>query len=230
MGDLNYGRQSNNKELRRRDGGHRCGLVPNRCQIRGREFLELRIAVHACSRCGYVCRLQAGAEVAGKFPARIVVLLHLLAFALATGVGWSLAEGTLPPRDVDAVWLEATAIAGHNVRTVCVLAIASLTTGGVAGLVLFGANGYAFGAMLGMAPLAKVHWVLLYAPFEVAAFTVASVTATQFSWMVGRWLREDAPVSGVGSRVGVTATIVAGTLAGAAILEALAIHWAWSND
>lgn len=230
MGGMNYGCQSNNKELRRRDGGHRCGLVPNRCQIRRREFLELCTAVHACSRFGYVCRLQAGAEVAGKFPARIAALLHLSAFIFATGLGWSLAEGTLPPRDVDTVWLEASAIARHNVRTVCVLAIASLTTGGVVGLVLFGANGYAFGAMLGMAPLAKVHWVLLYAPLEVAAFTVASVAATRFSWMVGRWLGEGAPVSVEGSRVSVTVTIVAGALAVAALLEALAIHWAWSND
>lgn len=168
--------------------------------------------------------------MAGKFPARIAVLLHLSAFALATGAGWSLAEGALPPRTVDAVWREATAIAGHNVRTACVLAIASLTTGGVAGLVLFGANGFAFGAMLGMAPAAKVHWVLLYAPFEVAAFTVASVAATRSSWMVGRWLREDAPLSLAASRVAATATMVAGTLAVAALLEALAIHWAWSDD
>lgn len=159
-----------------------------------------------------------------------MVFVHLSVFAMAVGAGWGLADGNLPPRDVDAVWQEAVAIAGQNTRTVCVLVVASLTTGGLAGLFLFGVNGYAFGAMLGMAPLAKVHWVLLYAPVEVSAFTVASVAATRFSWMVGRWLRKDVPVSAADSRVGVTAAVVVGTLAVAALLEALAIHWAWSND
>ena len=165
-----------------------------------------------------------------EFPARVAVFVHLSVFAMAVGAGWGLAEGDLPPRDADALWREAVAIASQNARAVCVLVVASLTTGGLAGLLLFGVNGYAFGAMLGMAPLTKVHWVLLYAPVELSAFTVASVAATRFSWMVGRWLREDAPVSMAGSRVGVTATVVAGTLAAAALLEALAIHRAWSND
>lgn len=159
-----------------------------------------------------------------------MVFLHLSVFAMAVGAGWSLAEGNLPPRDVDAVWQEAVAIASQNARTVCVLVVASLTTGGLAGLFLFGVNGYAFGAMLGIAPLAKVHWVLLYAPVEVSAFTVASVAATRLSWMVGRWLRKDAPFSVADSRVGVTAAVVVGTLAVAALLEALAIHWAWNSD
>ncbi|MCY4601138.1 MAG: stage II sporulation protein M [Acidobacteria bacterium] len=157
-------------------------------------------------------------------------MLHLSAFVLATGMGWGMADGNLSSREVDAVWLEAVAIARRNARALCVLVAASLTTGGFAGLCLFGINGYAFGTMLGMAPAAKIYWVLLYAPIEVSAFTVASVAATRLSWAAARWLRGDASVSAAGCRIGVTAAGVACALAAAAFLEALAIRGAWSDD
>ena len=168
--------------------------------------------------------------VVRRFPAQLVVLLHLSVFTVSVGAGWGTAEGSLAPRPVDGVWQEAVAVASHNARTVCVLAVASLTTGGLGGLFLFGVNGYAFGKMLGMAPAAKVHWVLLYAPVEVWAFTVASVAATRWSWMTACWLLRQHAAPAAGRHAGVTVTVVAGILAAAALLEALAIQGAWGDD
>lgn len=168
--------------------------------------------------------------VVRRFPARLAVLLHLAVFTVSVGAGWGASEGSLVQRPVEGVWREAVAIASHNARTVCVLAVASLTTGGLGGLFLFGVNGYAFGMMLGMVPTVKLHWVFLYAPVEIGAFTVASVAATRWSLKTACWLLRQSAAPAPRWRDGVTVAVVAGSLAAAAFLEAFAIQAAWSDD
>lgn len=164
-----------------------------------------------------------------RFSTRVAAFLHLSIFMVSVGLGWHQADGVLAPGAVDGIWREAAAIAGQNARAVCVLAAASLTTGGLGGLLFFAVNGYVFGEMLGMVPATKIYWVLLYAPVEIGAFTVASVAAARPAWMVAQWLREDNSGPLAPPRWAAVVVIVAGSLAAAALLEVLAIQGAWGR-
>ena len=211
------------------DSRNQRGCAAYRCQVRGWQLVGIRADDGANWWRGHISRLPPGTVVLQSFPRRVVVLAHLAVFATSVVAGWSTAEGALPGREVGAARQEAMAIAVQNVRAACVLAVASLVTAGFGGIVFFAVNGHAFGRMLGIVPLQQAPWVLLYAPVEVWAFTVASVAAARLSWDVARWLHGEPWSRTAVWRAGRAMAGMAGMLGAAAILETFAILGAWGD-
>lgn len=144
--------------------------------------------------------------------------------------GSLVADGQLPPREVDTWWRELLFILGNNTGVLVSMYIGCLLSVGIVGVPFFAINGFVFGEMIRSVPMEKVPWVLLYAPLEMATFAFAFLGARETSLAVLRLL--------AGNDFGGRRAFVRGVyraiaafwlLLVAALLEVAAIQGAWGN-
>lgn len=156
-----------------------------------------------------------------------VYSVTFLAFAVW---GSLVTEGQLPPREVDAWWRELISILAANCGVFVGMYVGCVLSAGIVGVPFFAANGLVFGGMLASVPLAKVPWVLLYAPLEMAAFALAFLGGRDISLAVVRGLAGNGGVERCEIMHGACRAVVAfGLLVVAAALEVAAIFGAWND-
>lgn len=163
------------------------------------------------------------AALPSSLSARAVVTSQVVSFGVASGAGYWLAGGNQSANVPGSFWCTALEILFQNVGALVVLALGSLLSFGICGILFFTINGMVFGNMLGVLPTETVAYVALYAPLEIAAFLFVSFAATgaAFSIMHG----DDVALSltAAGRRIGYAGA----GLGASACLEAWAISLAW---
>jgi hypothetical protein len=156
--------------------------------------------------------------------------LHLAVFALAVAAGAFRRHGSLTPPGPAGLADAVSEIVLHNLGSLAALVVSGLLLAGIAGIVMFAANGYVFGHALAItdAPLA---WVWVYAPVEILSFALGGAASMGLGIEIVRWLRHGPPVSAPVIRRSVIAVgLAAAGLGLAAVLEGIAIQRAWGHQ
>ena len=157
-----------------------------------------------------------------------LAVIHL-GIACASSVTGAASARTVPSgtRVPGLVWEEAGRIYSNNLRALAVLLVSGALVVGVAGIILFALNGHVFGQMV-VASRVEVAWLWLFAPLELAAFAVGAAASMEIGLGLVRWLRDGVPIGAVHwERCGAAVLMAAAGLAVAAVLEGVAIRWAW---